>query len=110
MKLTSVWSISWMSRSTTLNGCFVTGLESHLDLHVLLLKPSRLSQLSYFINLVIDLWRLVWVCLDRQDAASQAPLMLAKRGPIGGFGVYDRSDGQREDKNGHSGGTDTSAY
>ena len=110
MKLTSVWSISWMYRSTTLNGCFVTGLESHLDFHVLLLKPSRLSQLSYIINLGVDLWRLVWVCLDRQDAASQAPLMLAKRGPIGGFGVYDRSDGQREDKNGHSGGTDTSVY
>ena len=59
MKLTSVWSISSMYRSTTLNGCFVTGLESHLDLHVLLLKPSRLSQLSYFMNLVIGLWRLV---------------------------------------------------
>ena len=69
------------------------GLESHLDLHVLLLKPSRLSQLSYVVNLVIDPWRLVWACLDRQDATSQAPLMLARRGQIGGFGHYDGSDG-----------------
>ena len=55
------------------------GLESHLDLHLLLLEPSRLSQLSYVLNLVIDPWRLVWVCLDRQDATSQAPLMLVRR-------------------------------
>ena len=69
------------------------GLKSHLDLHVLLLKSSRLSQLSYAVNLVIDPWRLVWVCLDRQDATSQAPLMLARRGQIGGFGHYTGSGG-----------------
>jgi hypothetical protein len=55
------------------------GLESHLDLQVLLLKPSRLSQLSYVVSLVTDPWRLVRVCLDRPDATSQAPLMLARR-------------------------------
>ena len=62
-----------------------------LDLHVLLLidKPYRLSQLSYVASLVADPWRLMWVCLDRQDAASQAPLMLARRRQIGGFGHYD---------------------
>jgi hypothetical protein len=65
------------------------GLESHLDLHILILKPSRLPQVSYIINLdVVVPWRIVWVCLDRQDATSQAPLMLAKGEPVGGFGNY----------------------
>ena len=63
------------------------GLESHLDLHILLLKPSRLPQVSYIINLAIVPWRIVWVCLNRQDATYQAPLMLAKGGPPKGFGI-----------------------
>ena len=65
------------------------GLKSHLDLRILILKPSRLPQVSYIINLdVVVPWRIVWVCLDRQDATSQAPLMLAKGEPVGGFGNY----------------------
>ena len=76
------------------------GLKSHLDLHVLLLKPSRLLQLSYVLNLAIGPWRLVWACFDRQDATSQAPLMLTKRNLAS----------QREYKNGHSGDMDTSVY
>ena len=102
-----------MSRSGTLN-IALYGPESHLDLHILILKPSRLPQVSYIINLVIGPWRIVWVCLDRQDAASQAPLMLAKGGQLGGFGVYEgqREDlaSQREGKSGHSGDTHTSVY
>ena len=73
--------------------CYGLAIESHLDLHVLLLKPSHLSQLSYAVSLAIDPCRLVWVCFDCQDATSQAPLMLAREGQIGGFGHYDGSDG-----------------
>ena len=75
---------------------------------------ARLPQVSYIINLVIVPWRIVWVCLDRQDATSQAPLMLAKGGPLAGFGVYDGQGedlaSQREDKSGHSGDTQKNKF